>query len=204
MTELKNEYSKEEFENTFPLTSTFINHLGYIVPKYNRVWNYSNKILLRISEFHEKNEETNIEAHTTYTYAMFMKNLDNFSCKLLYVSNTAEETIEKTKEIFNPPSPKIIYNEKDIALEMIQNNILSCLKKPEPISKTLKKSACSYIYYSGTQWRCFYPTTDMLVEFHNKENNLAPNKKYIDFLSSDEFKEIRNIWDQEPTVNPGK
>lgn len=199
----KKEYLIEDFNLTFPLSEMVINHIGNSVPKYNRVWNYSNKLLMCISDTFIGDKENNIEPRTDYTWVMFKKDFDNNSYIFLYFSDTYEDVVEKTHEVFNPPLPKIKCNDKDIALEMIQNNIMSCLKKAEPISKTLKKSACTYIYYVKNEWRCFYPTPNMLIEFHNKENSSTPNQKYLDFLSSDEFADIRNVWNKEPAVSPG-
>jgi len=73
--------------------------------------------------------------------------------------------------------------------------------QPVHISEVLNKSSCSYIYYSGTTWRAYYPDQTTLIQFH-KKTSTEPNQKYLDFLSSDEFNNLRNSWNE--LIIPGE
>jgi hypothetical protein len=240
MITLKSNYSFEDFETAFPRGELITNTIGNTVPRYNRFWDYNNKVLMCIPVIHPRDEEKDIETYTSYVWVMFMKRPELGLYWTLYSASSSEEVIKVTDHNFNPPVPVAKYNSVDVALDMIEVNIQAVLKETDyetnkailiqllgskraksdpkrmeeiqdsldnlkqiPIKDVLKKSACSYIYYSNNSWHAFYPSTTMLISFH-KRANTEINQKYLDFLSSQEFKDIRAAWDEVNTITPGE
>jgi len=243
MLQIKTHYNFQDFEAAFPRGELITNTLGNIVPRYNRLWDYSNKVLMCIPVVHPRDEEKDIEAYTSYVWTMFMKRPELGLYWTLYSAATKEEVIKTTEHNFNPPLVSATANDnksREFAFEMIENNIQTALKETDyeatkanliqlleskraksdpkrmkelqesldnlkkiPMKDVLKKSACSYIHYANNSWHAFYPSVNMLVSFHKKENTEI-DQKYLDFLLSQEFEDIRQEWDKVNSITPGE
>jgi hypothetical protein len=230
MTLLNSHYTFDEFEKAFPLAEMITHTNGNSIIRFNRIWSYNNKVLMCISEPHERDVEKDIDAHTKHIWVMFMKQPELGNYWNLYSSGTSEDVIKCTEHHFNPPIPVSTINPKDAALDLIEVNIRAALEetnfeaikadlvklldskkaktnpvrmeeiknkienlKPVLIEDVLKKSACSYIYYSKNGWHAYYPEPSVLHSFHIN-NNKDVDQKYLDFLLGDKFKEMRVEW----------
>lgn len=129
MVQLNSHYSLDEFEVAFPMGEMITNHIGLSVPRYCRVWHLSDKVMMRISEPRERDEEK--DAFTNYVWIMFMKKPELNCYWTLYSSGTSEDVIKCTKHRFNPSSLKPIINQKDSVLDIVEVNIMSALKETD-------------------------------------------------------------------------
>lgn len=156
-------------------------------PKYNTIWNYSNRLLLQT-----------IEENQVFYLAFLNK---DYQYMLIAFGNDFDLVIQKAKEIWNPKIEYKSIDTKSAALDMIEDTIMSILKRNK--IETLKKSHCSYIYFgSDNKWHAYYPTNEVLIEFHKNKN--PQSQQYIDFINSEQFATIRKQWDMEPCVIPGE
>ena len=64
MPQLNSQYTLEEFNTAFPLGEMVTHTNGNSVPRYNRVWNLSNKVMMCIVVPHDRDEDKDIDAYT--------------------------------------------------------------------------------------------------------------------------------------------
>lgn len=152
---------------------------------YRIVWEYSNRLVV-----HDK---------LTGRWLFFDKARDEM-WTLIADSESFEQGIFFAKAAWSPRAPKVKIDFRRSCLEQIEMLVLPLIKKGQ--QDKLTKYDFSVVYYSGSNWRAFYPSVDELVEFHVARNGVKPiDSDYISYLNSDEFKLIREAWDKLPNVD---
>lgn len=187
-----------EFDNLFPYGEMINVVSGNKVPRFYRLWNYSNRILMDILDTRRDNQSNVIEVlHCWVSFNM----IDDEHVEYITHSNDRSEVIAKSLNVWNPPLPQIIVDNQEIALDMIENNILAVMKRNK--LSELKKSSCAYIFFNEGSWHAYYPEVSVLSEFHKKQ--AEQNIQYLEFLNSQEFAEMREKWDLvSPDIIPGE
>lgn len=200
-------FTQNQFDELFPCNK-YIKYYSFDldevnIPKYQKIWNYSNKILMVISTVEHCYSESS-KSYSTYTqqtYHSFIKDNDGF-IKFITSNTDVDRVLNVSKDVWDPPQVSKTTNRKELALEMIEDIILGALKNNK--TKDLKKSSLSYIYYgSDGAWHAYYPDNQTLIAFHLLRNESA-NKSYIDFLYSEELKSLREEWNKTEGIIPGQ
>jgi len=131
MPQLNSQYTLEEFNTAFPLGEMVTHTNGNSVPRYNRVWSYSNKVMMCIVDPRERDEDRDIDAYTQLIWVMFMWRPELNLYWNLYSAGTSEDVIKCSEHHFNPPIPVSKVNAKDSALDLIEVNVMAALKETD-------------------------------------------------------------------------
>ena len=186
---LNNTYDFKQIIEFFPNTYFLHPQSNLNVPVNSILWNYSNKLLIRT---------INIEDGVC-TYYAFLKKDENYT--LIFIGNDYHNVVEEAKKFWDPKPVMKSINRQEMALEMIEDTIISLLNRDK--INDMKKSHFSYIYYGSDQkWHAYYPTNEVLMNFHMSRPQ--QNQKYIDFINSERFATIRKQWDLVQVVVPGE
>ena len=131
MPQLNSQYTFEDFNAAFP-TGEMVTHTnGNSIPRYNRVWSYSNKVLMCISEPRERDDDKEIDAYTQLIWVMFMRRPELNLYWNLYSADTSEDVIKCSERHFTPPIPAVTVSAKDSALDLIEVNVVAALKETD-------------------------------------------------------------------------
>lgn len=183
-------YSFEEIQKLYP-TDEYITHpkTNILVPKHNYIWKYSNRLLIQ-----------SINSHTgSCNYHSYIMK-DNM-CEKIGSSHSYKEIAKFSEDFWNPKPEYKTIDRKQLALEMIEDTIVSFVTKNKV--DQLKKKHCCYIHVGADkQWHAYYPDVKVLLDFHLTQGNIK--QQYVDFLNSNEFLEIRNLWDKSEVVDIGE
>jgi len=189
--DVPNVQTRSEFDNLFSYGTMINVPSGSRVPRFYRLWDYSNRILMDI---------LCVNNELQHCWVSFNK-IDDEHIEYITHSNDKNEVINKSMDVWVPPLPQIIVDRQEIALDMIENNILAVMKRNK--LSELKKSSCAYIFYNEGSWHAYYPEVSVLSEFHKKQ--VEQNAQYLEFLNSQEFAEMREKWDSvSPDIIPGE
>jgi hypothetical protein len=153
------------------------------VGDFRVVWNYDNRLV--------------VEQKSLIGRWLFYKLETDVFC-LCVTSDTFESGLSNMRDIWNPRVPETVYNTKEMLLEQVDSLVSSVVKKNK--QNTLTKYDFCAVYFAD-RWRAYYPTVQQLIEYHTKVNTEETvNKSYLDFLTSQDFKNIRALWDNEPNI----
>ena len=131
MPQLNSQYTLEEFNTAFPLGEMVTHTNGNSVPRYNRVWSLSNKVMMCIVDPRERDDDKDLDAYTQLIWVMFMWRPELNLYWNLYSAGTSEDVIKCSEHHFNPPIPVSKVNAKGSALDLIEVNVMAALKETD-------------------------------------------------------------------------
>lgn len=209
MRKFNNHYTHEEFMNEFPTNEnvSFLvdRHKDYcpkllvIKQKYERIWNYSNRILMRIIDV---NPDTLEPTMLLVTFLTELEKNIPVGYQFITTGTDYQKIAEDSMSIWRPEPKLPKVSRLDMALEHIQNNVMSLVKKNK--TENASSSDFAFIYYGGTRWHAFCPPIEQLVEFHTRTSGEKFNQAYIDFLLSEELQNKKKVWDESGIIVPGE
>lgn len=87
-----------------------------------------------------------------------------------------------------------IYTKEEDAISIIESVVMSVVKSAKKNSQPLvltKQDFCYTCVGSDNVWYAFYPSNEKLIAYAEKFNK----SEFIEFLRSEEFTTLRNLWD---------